>query len=59
MNYAYKIVKTPPENYHSSLKSLIKLKDTKSIYINLFHFYTLTTKDQKKKLKKQSYLPSH
>ena len=26
---------------------------------NLLHSYTLTTKDQKEKLGKQSYLPSH
>ena len=26
---------------------------------NLLHFYTLTTKDQKEKLRKQSHLPSH
>ena len=26
---------------------------------NLLHFYALTTKDQKEKLRKHSYLPSH
>ena len=34
-------------------------QDTKLIHRNLLHFYTLTTKDQKEKFKKQSHLPSH
>ena len=36
-----------------------KLQDTKLIHRDLLHFYTLTTKDQKEKLRKQSHLPSH
>ena len=37
----------------------VKLQVTKLIHRNLLHFYTLTTKDQKEKLKKQSHLPSY
>ena len=36
-----------------------KVQDTKLTHRDLLHFYTLTTKDQKEKLKKQSHLPSH
>ena len=39
--------------------NLIKMQDIKLIYINLLHFYILTMKGQKEKLKKQSYFPSH
>ena len=38
--------------------NLVRLQDTKSIHRNLLHSYTLTTKDQKEKLRKQSHLPS-
>ena len=38
----------PPKNYQSKSMNLIKLQDTKLMY-----FYTLTTKDQKEKLRKQ------
>ena len=34
----------------------VKLKDTKLIYRNLLHFYTLTTNYRKEKLRKQSHL---
>ena len=37
----------------------LNLQDTKLIHRNLLHFHTLTTKDQKWKLRKQSHLPSH
>ena len=37
--------------------NLTKLQDTKLIHRNLLHSYTLTMKDQEKKLKKQSHLP--
>ena len=37
----------------------IKLHDTKLMYRNLLHFYTLTTKYHKEKLRKQSHLWSH
>ena len=47
----------PPENYQESLMNLLKLPDIKVIYRNLLHFYTLKTKYQKKKLRKQSHLP--
>ena len=43
---------------YSSMNS-IKLQDTKLIHRNLSHFYTLTIKEQREKLKKQSHLPSH
>ena len=39
--------------------NLVKLQDTKLIHRNLLHSYTLTTKDQKVQLRKQSHLPSH
>ena len=35
----------------------IKLQDTKIIHRNLLHSHTLTMKDQKKKLGKESHLP--
>ena len=37
--------------------NLVKLQVTKLIHRNLLHFYTLMTKDQKEKLRKQSHLP--
>ena len=37
----------------------VKLHDTKLIYRNLLHFYTLTMNYEKEKLKKQSHLQSH
>ena len=39
--------------------NLVKLQDAKLIHRNLLHLYTLTMKDQKGKLRKQSHLPSH
>ena len=36
-----------------------KVAGYKLVHRNLLHFYTLTTKVQKEKLKKQSHLPSH
>ena len=36
-----------------------KVKDTKSIHRNQWRFYTLTMKNQKEKLGKQSHLPLH
>ena len=41
------------------IMNLLKLQDTKLIHINILHCYTLKMKDQKEKLMKQSYLPSH
>lgn len=35
------------------------MQDTKLIYKNVLHFYTLTTNYQKEKLKQQFYLPLH
>ena len=37
----------------------VKLKDTKSIYINSLHFYSLTMNYHKQKLRKQSHLQLH
>ena len=39
--------------------NLVKLQDTKLIHKSLLHFYTLTMKEQKEKVKKQSHLPLH
>ena len=39
--------------------NLVKLEDAKLIHRNLFHFYVLSVKDQKDKLRKQSHLPLH
>ena len=38
--------------------NLVKSQDTKLIYNNLLHSYTLITKNQKEKLRKQFHLPS-
>ena len=35
------------------------VQDTKLKHRYMLHFYTLTTKDRKEKLKKQSHLSSH
>ena len=37
--------------------NLAKLQDTKSIHRNHLHFYILTTKNQKEKLRNQSHSP--
>ena len=37
--------------------NLTKLQNTKSIHINHLHFYTLTMKNQKEKLRNQSHSP--
>ena len=54
------------ENPKDSIRKLLelisefsKVADTKLIHRNHLHFYTLTMKNQKDKLKKQSHLPSH
>ena len=57
--YTQKILRMLPENYQSSSMNVVKFQDTKLTHRNPFHFYTLTTKYQKEKLKKQSHLPSH
>ena len=44
--------KPPKKRTMNSINS----HDTKSIYRNLWHFYTLTTSNQKEKLEKQSHL---
>ena len=41
------------------IMNLAKLQDTKLIHRNRRHFFTLTMKDQKEKLGKQSCLPLH
>ena len=52
------------ENPKESIRKLLelisefsKLQDTKSIHRNHLHFYILTMKNQKEKLKNQSYSP--
>ena len=49
--HTQKILKMQPENYQSSSMNLVKLKDTKLIYRNILHYYTLTSKDQNEKLR--------
>ena len=39
------------------INEFVKLQDTKLMHRNLLHSYTLTMKDQKEKLRKQSYSP--
>ena len=51
--------KNATRKVQSSSMNSVKLQDTKLIHRNLLHFCTLTTKDQKEKLQKQSHLPSH
>ena len=41
------------------LINLVNLQDTKLIHRNPLHFYTLTVKGQKDKLRIQSHLASH
>ena len=41
-----------------SLKKKTALPDTKLIHGNLLHSHTLTMKDEKEELRKQSHLPS-
>ena len=41
------------------LEKEYKSQDTKLIHRKRWHFYTLTMKDQKENLGKQSHLPSH
>ena len=52
-----------PKDATRKLSELIdeyaKLQDTKLIHRNRWHFYILTTNDQKQKLGKQSRLASH
>ena len=43
----------------SSSMNFVHLQNIKLIYRNLLHFYTLTMKYQKEKLRKQSHLPLH
>ena len=54
-----KILKTLPGNYQNSSVNLVKLLDAKLIHRNILHSYTLITKYQKEKLRKQSHLPSY
>ena len=39
------------------INELCKVQDTKLMHRNLWHFYTLTMKDQIEKLRKHSHLP--
>ena len=54
------------ENPQGAILKLLELinefgnvQDTKLKHRYMLHFYTLTTKDRKEKLKKQSHLSSH
>ena len=47
-----------PKNYQNE-KNSVKLLDRKLIHRNLLHLYTVTMKDPKEKLKKQSYFLLH
>ena len=47
------------ENAKDSTRNLAKSQDTKLIHRNQQYFYTLTMKEQKEKLGKQSRLPLH
>ena len=44
------------ENFYNSSMVLVKLQDIKLIYRNLLYLYTLTMKEQKERLRKQSHL---
>ena len=48
-----------PKDTARKLLEFIKLQDTKLIQRNLLHSYTVTTKDQKEKLRKQPNLSLH
>ena len=50
--YTQKILKLPLENYWISSMNSVKFQDTKLIERNLLHFYILTIKYQKEKLRK-------
>ena len=39
--------KMPPENYYRRAPSTMKLKNTKLIYRNILHFYTLIINNKK------------
>ena len=54
------------ENPKDAIRKLLELNSEfsniagyKLIHRNVLHFYTLTTKDQKEKFRKQSHLPLH
>ena len=50
--YIWKTLKMPPENYYNEYS---KTQDIKLIQRNLLHSYTLTMKNQKERLLKQSH----
>ena len=49
--------KDAPGKLLELIKNLVKLQDTKLMNRNRLHYYTLTMKDQKEKLRNQSHLP--
>ena len=49
-------IENTKNNHQKRTMNSINSHDTKSIYRNLWHFYTLTTSNQKEKLRKQSHL---
>ena len=46
------ILKTPTKKLLELITEFRNIKDTKLIYTNFLHFYTLTMNNQKKKLRK-------
>ena len=53
-------VENPKDTARKQLELINEFGKIVGYKINIhLHFYTLTTKDQKEKLRKQSHLPSH
>ena len=51
--------KNPQKHYENSSMNLVKPQDTKLIYRNVLHFYTLIMNCEKEKLRKQFHLQVH
>ena len=52
-------IENPKEATRKLIELINEFGKAKLIHRNLLHLYTLTIKDQKQKLRKQSHLPSH
>ena len=50
-------IENPKDSIRKLLELLAKLQDTKSIHRNYLHFYILTMKNQKEKLRNKSNSP--
>ena len=50
-------IENPKDSIRKLSMNLAKLEDTKSIHRNHLHFYILTMKNQKEKLRNQSHSP--